>query len=185
MSLLRPDRYLTSVTALDLSTLWAAGKRGLLLDRDNTLVPRDTRTMPDDVRAWVADARAMGFALCLVSNNWARNVRPDAEAIGADLVSRAAKPLPFALRHALRKIGVRRQQALLVGDQVFTDVLGARLAGIESVLVQPQTEVDLAHTLVLRKFEARVLRGLVPQGGPSDVDEDVRLAGSAPSRDDS
>ena len=135
MSLLRPDRYLTSVTALDLSALWAAGKRGLLLDRDNTLVPRDTRTMPDDVRAWVADARAMGFALCLVSNNWARNVRPDAEAISADLVSRAAKPLPFALRHALRKIGVRRQQALLVGDQVFTDVLGAHLAGIESVLV--------------------------------------------------
>jgi HAD superfamily phosphatase (TIGR01668 family) len=164
MGLLTPQRYVTDVCAIDLDGLWAAGKRGLLLDRDNTLVPRDTHVIDPDAAAWVARARELGFAVCLVSNNWAKNVRPDAEALGAALVSRAAKPLPFALLHALRKIGVTRGEAVLVGDQLFTDVLGGNLAGIETVLVEPQTTVDLAHTLVLRKLEARVLRGRVPEG---------------------
>ena len=53
---------------------------------------------------------------------------------------------------------------MLVGDQVFTDVLGGKLSGIYTVLVQPQTEVDLAHTLLLRRLEERVLDGLTPEG---------------------
>lgn len=160
MSLLRPGRYLPAVTSLDLESLWAAGKRVLLLDRDNTLVPRDAHRAPDDVVAWLARARSIGFRLCLVSNNWAKNVRPDAEQFGAQLVSRAAKPLPFGLWRALRKVGGHPSEAVLVGDQVFTDVLGARLAGIDSVLVRPQAEKDLAHTLVLRRVEALVLAGV-------------------------
>ena len=163
MGLCTPGRYLRSVTALDLEALWAAGKRAVLLDRDNTLVPRDTGVMPSDVVAWLDRARELGFKLCLVSNNWAKNVRPDAQAAGAKLVSAAAKPLPFALWHALRKVGVRRREALLVGDQVFTDVLGARLAGIDSVLVVPQCDVDQKGGLALRDLEARVLRDLEPE----------------------
>lgn len=164
MGLFSPGRYLRGITDLDLDELWAEGKRALLLDRDNTIVPRDTKVMPPEVVAWLARAREMGFALCLVSNNWARNVQPNADAVQAQLVACALKPLPFSLWHALRKVGVRRRQAVLVGDQVFTDVLGARLAGIDSVLVVPQADVDLAHTLALRKLEARVLRGREPQG---------------------
>lgn len=163
MGLCTPGRYLRSVTQLDPEALWASGKRALLLDRDNTLVPRDTSVMPDDVVAWLARARDRGFSLCIVSNNWAKNVRSDAQAIGAALVSRAAKPLPFALWHALRKLGARRHEAVLVGDQVFTDILGARLAGIDSVLVVPQSDVDLKGGLALRGLEERVLRGLSPE----------------------
>lgn len=163
MGFLTPMRYVENVTVVDLDEQRRAGKRALLLDRDNTIVPRDTKVVPDEVACWLGRARELGFALCFVSNNWARNVRPDADAFGAALVSRAAKPLPFALWHALRKLGVRRAEALLLGDQVFTDLLGGKLAGIDTVLVQPQTEVDLAHTLVLRKFEARVLDGLEPE----------------------
>ena len=163
MGFLTPMRYVENVTVVDLDEQRRAGKRALLLDRDNTIVPRDTKVVPDEVACWLGRARELGFALCFVSNNWARNVRPDADAFGAALVSRAAKPLPFALWHALRKLGVRRAEALLLGDQVFTDLLGGKLAGIDTVLVQPPTEVDLAHTLVLRKFEARVLDGLEPE----------------------
>lgn len=165
MGLLTPNRYVEDVTVVDLVEQRRAGKRALLLDRDNTIVPRDTKTVPPEVVCWLKEARELGFALCFVSNNWARNVRPDAEAFGAALVSRAAKPLPFALWHALHKLGVSRGEALLLGDQVFTDVLGGRLAGIDTVLVRPQAEVDLAHTLVLRRFEARVLDGIEPEHG--------------------
>ncbi len=163
MGLLTPDRYVADVTVVDLAELWRAGKRALLLDRDNTIVPRDTKVVPSEVAAWLAQARDLGFKLCFVSNNWARNVRPDAERFGAALVSRAAKPLPFALWRALSKLGASRSEALMIGDQVFTDLLGGRLAGIDTVLVQPQARVDLAHTLVLRRFEARALGGLEPE----------------------
>lgn len=163
MGFLTPSRYVADVTVVDLVEQRRAGKRALLLDRDNTIVPRDTKVVPNEVARWLRQARDLGFALCFVSNNWARNVAPDAEAFGAALVSRAAKPLPFALWHALRKLGVGRDEALLLGDQVFTDLLGGKLAGIDTVLVRPQAEVDLAHTLVLRKFEARVLDGLEPE----------------------
>lgn len=170
MGFFAPKRYVADVTVLDLDGLWGQGKRALLLDRDNTIVPRDTKVAPPEVVRWIEHAHELGYKLCFVSNNWAKNVRPDAERFGAQLVSRAVKPLPFALWHALGKLGVRRHEALLVGDQVFTDVLGGKLAGIDTVLVQPQTEVDLAHTLVLRKLEAKVLRGLVPEPAPVPAD---------------
>lgn len=163
MSVFAPRRYVRAVTCLDLEELWADGKRALLLDRDNTLVPRDTGVLPADVMAWLAQARERGFRLCLVSNNWAKNVLPDARAIGVQLVSAAAKPLPFAIWHALRKVDARRREAVLIGDQVFTDILGAKLAGIDHVLVVPQCTVDQKGGLALRDLEARVLRGLEPQ----------------------
>lgn len=168
MGMFTPQRYVTDVTAVDLDAAWRDGKRALLLDRDNTIVPRDTKVVPAHVEAWLVRARVMGFKLCFVSNNWAKNVRPDADRFGAQLVSCAVKPLPFSLWHALRKLGARRGEALLLGDQVFTDILGGRIAGIDTVLVCPLTQVDLAHTLALRKLEARVLKGLEPEGRPTD-----------------
>lgn len=166
MGLLTPDWYVTDVTAIDLDAAWAKGKRALLLDRDNTIVPRDTGVAPAPVTAWIERAHELGFKLCFVSNNWAKNVRPDAERFGTELVTRAAKPLPFALWHALRKLGVKRSQALMVGDQVFTDMLGGKLSGIDTVLVAPQSAVELDHSLALRGLEARVLGELVPWSPP-------------------
>lgn len=164
MGLFTPQRYVVDVTVVDLAALRDTGKRVLLLDRDNTIVPRDTKQVPPETAAWLVQARELGFRLCFVSNNWARNVRPDADRFGAELVSRAAKPLPFALWHACSKMGVSRREAVLFGDQVFTDLLGGKLSGIDTVLVCPQTEVDLAHTLLLRKVEARVLGDARPEG---------------------
>lgn len=163
MGLFTPQRYVAEVAVVDLAALRARGKRALLLDRDNTIVPRDTKQVPPATVGWLARAHELGFKLCFVSNNWACNVRPDADRFGAQLVSRAAKPLPFALWHACSKLGVSRREAVLLGDQVFTDLLGGKLAGIDTVLVQPQTEVDLAHTLLLRKVEARVLGDIRPE----------------------
>lgn len=175
MGMLIPQAYVTDVSAIDLDALWRMGKRALLLDRDNTIVPRDTRQAPVSAVSWVEHAHELGFKMCFVSNNWAKNVRSDAQRFGMAMVTRAAKPLPFAIWHALRKLGVSRREAVLVGDQVFTDVLGGRLACVHTVLVQPQTQVDLAHTLVLRRFEEKVLVGIVPQDAyPRTSDPDCR-----------
>jgi len=134
----------------------------MLVDLDNTLLPRDTNEVPDDLRAWASDLRAKGFKVCLVSNNWHERVKTVAEELGFDLVAKAVKPLPFAFLRALSKASSTRRQAVVVGDQLFTDVLGGKMLGMTTVLVEPLSATDLPHTLLLRRLERLVLAGRVP-----------------------
>ena len=159
MSILSPKRYVSRVERIDLDALWAAGKRAIMLDRDNTLVPRDRACAPDSVAAWLDRARELGFKLYMVSNNWHRDqVERSAAELGLDSICFACKPLPFALARALARMGVAREAAVMIGDQLYTDVWSANLAGVDSILVKPQTHVDLWYTRIFRIFERRALR---------------------------
>ena len=158
-----PDLYYSSVHAIDLDSLKRAGIRVLLMDLDNTLLPRDTNVVPDELKAWAAGLKEHGFQVCLVSNNWHERVHHVASELGFELVDKAVKPLPFAFRRALARCGARADEAAVVGDQLFTDILGGRLLGMRTVLVAPLSDTDLPHTLMLRRLEALVLKGRVPQ----------------------
>jgi HAD superfamily phosphatase (TIGR01668 family) len=162
VSLLAPDHYVTSVHAIDLDALWRDGIRVLLLDLDNTLLPRDTNVVPDELKAWAADLRVRGFKVCLVSNNFHDRVRIVAAELGFDLVDHAVKPLPFAFRRALKLEDATARETAVIGDQLFTDILGGALLGMRTVLVAPLSSIDLPHTLMLRKLEAIVLKGRTP-----------------------
>jgi hypothetical protein len=162
VSLLAPDLYVTSVHAIDLDGLWRDGVRALLLDLDNTLLPRDTNVVPAELKAWAADLRGRGFKVCLVSNNFHERVRTVAAELGFDLVDHAVKPLPFAFLRALRREGATPREAAVIGDQLFTDILGGAVLGMRTVLVMPLSTYDLPHTLMLRKLEAIVLKGRAP-----------------------
>ena len=162
MPFFRPDEFLTSVTKVDLDGLWERGVRCLLLDLDNTLLPRDTGVVPDDVRAWLDAARDRGFALHLVSNNWHSTVFAEAEALGLPIIHKSMKPFPAAYIVARRRMGVTRRQAVAIGDQLMTDVLGAHLSGMKAILLLPQATKDLKHTLLLRRIERLILRGAEP-----------------------
>ncbi len=162
MAILKPDLYHTSVHAIDLDALQQRGIDALLVDLDNTLLPRDTNEIPDDLRRWAAGLAQRGFRVCLVSNNWHERVNAVAAELGFELVAKAIKPLPFAFLVALRKIGSKRTAAAVVGDQMFTDVLGGNMLGMVTILVEPLSRTDLPHTLLLRSFERRVLAGRQP-----------------------
>lgn len=163
LRILTPDAYVSSVHAVDLDGLAARGVRALLLDLDNTLLPRDTNVVPDTLKDWAAELRDRGFAVCLVSNNWHERVKRVADELGFELVDKAVKPLPFAFLAALRRVGATRREAAVVGDQIFTDVLGGNALGMHTVLVQPLSATDLPHTLFLRTLETRVLGGRSPE----------------------
>jgi len=159
---LSPDAYLSSVHAIDLVDLAARGIRVLLLDLDNTLLPRDTNVVPDELKAWAAGLRERGFSVCLVSNNWHERVHHVASELGFDLVDKAIKPLPFAFRRALRLENAKASETCVIGDQLFTDILGGNMLGMRTILVAPLSATDLPHTLALRRLEALVLKGRVP-----------------------
>jgi HAD superfamily phosphatase (TIGR01668 family) len=160
--MLSPDYYLTSVHAIDLAGLRAQGVDTLLVDLDNTLLPRDTNVIPDDLRVWAAQLTTHGMKICLVSNNWHERVQTVATELGFELVAKAVKPLPFAFLRALKLVGSSTKTAAVVGDQLFTDVLGGKLLGMRTVLVAPLSTSDLPHTLLLRRLERLVLAGRQP-----------------------
>lgn len=164
MPVLAPDTYYTSVHAIDLDALAARGKDTLLIDLDQTLLPRDTNVVPPELLAWSADLAQRGFKVVLVSNNWHERVGRVASELGFQLVPKALKPLPFAFRRALNLVGSTPAQAVIIGDQLFTDVLGGKLSGIETLLVVPLSMTDLPHTLALRKLEKVILKDRQPVG---------------------
>lgn len=165
MGLFRATRYVASLPLLDVDELVADGVRLVLLDRDNTCVPRDAAEPPAEVMAWLDRAREAGLKLCLVSNNFhSSQVRGSAEHMGVDVVDHAMKPLPFALVRAMRLMGSVPGETVMVGDQVFTDVVAGNLAGVRSVLVRPQSRRDLWYTHVFRVFERLALRGVTFDG---------------------
>lgn len=158
-----PDLYLRGVADIDLEALRRQGVDTLLMDLDNTLLPRDSSIMPDELVAWSASLAEKGFRVCLVSNNWHQRVHEVAAELGLPLVAKAVKPLPFAFLRALRLMGVKRRQCAIVGDQMFTDVLGGKLLGVRTIMVLPLSESDLPHTLMLRHVEKLFLGGREPQ----------------------
>ncbi len=161
--MLSPDLYLRSVNDIDLDALRAEGIDTLLVDLDNTLLPRDSALVPPEVVDWAARLPRNGFKVCLVSNNWHERVKTVARELGFSLVTKAVKPLPFAFLRALALVGSTRKKAAVVGDQMFTDVLGGKILGIKTVLVVPMSKSDLPHTLMLRRLERVLLDGREPQ----------------------
>ncbi|NTU70823.1 MAG: YqeG family HAD IIIA-type phosphatase [Coriobacteriia bacterium] len=160
--MLNPDLYHRSVLDIDLAALAAQGIDTLLIDLDNTLVPRDSAEIPAEVKAWALALPAAGFSACIVSNNWHERVCKVAEELGMELVAKAVKPLPFAFYAAFRRMGCSRASAVIIGDQLFTDVLGGKLVGIKTILIAPISSADLPHTLFLRKVERVLLAGRTP-----------------------
>lgn len=156
--LLSADRYVASVDLIDVGWLLDEGVRCVLLDRDNTCVPRDSWVTPPAILEWLDRVHAAGISTCLVSNNFhGSDVERSARSLGSDAVHHAMKPLPFAVWAALRREGATPEEAVLVGDQLYTDMAAGNLAGVRTILVRPQSTRDLWYTLILRRFERLVL----------------------------
>ncbi|MBB5235622.1 YqeG family HAD IIIA-type phosphatase [Deinococcus budaensis] len=158
MSLLRPRDVLAHVHDITPEFLAARGLRGLLLDLDNTLIPYGSYEERADVMAWAADLRRSGIRLYLLSNATGKRARFWIDKLGFEGVGMAGKPNPRAFRQGLRQLGLPAHQVGMVGDQVFTDVLGGNLAGMHTILVHPLVDNALPHTRVTRRLERAVLR---------------------------
>jgi len=164
MSLFTPDLYYRTVLGIDLDELTRRGVRALLLDLDNTLLPRDTGIVAEEYTQWLRHAQDAGFGVSIVSNNWHAHVQEVAAALGCDISAKALKPFPQAFRRAMATLDVRPHEVAVIGDQLFTDVLGGKLLGATTVLVEPLSRTDLPHTLLLRLIERRILADREPLG---------------------
>lgn len=162
MPLFSPTLFYRHVTDIDLDEMRSRGIDTLLIDIDNTILPRDTGAMVQELTDWSSALLGEGFKVCLVSNNWHDHVKRVADALGMCMVARALKPLPFGFRQAVKMLGSEVSKTAVIGDQMFTDILGGNLIGATTVMVLPLSESDLPHTLLLRRIERRILAGRPP-----------------------
>lgn len=115
-----------------------AGIRLVLADLDNTLAPYEESLPSPALRQWKEELEANGITLFVVSNSRKSRRCPDfCAALGIPYVRHAGKPGTKGFRAALAQTGIPAGQAIMVGDQIFTDTLGANRAGITTVLVRP------------------------------------------------
>lgn len=161
---LMPDEYVASVFDIDLERLWEQGKRLLLTDLDNTLVPWNHETSPAPLLAWLERARVRGFLVCIVSNNRSQRVQTFATRTGIAAIGKARKPRPDAFRQALQQFDVRPEQAVMVGDQLFTDVRGGNRMGLHTILVLPIDPLEWWGTRLMRQIERVTLHRLRRRG---------------------
>lgn len=136
--LLIPDRVKESIYDLSPDALRSVGVRLVLCDLDNTLSPYEETLPSPRLTAWKEALEEAGVTLFVVSNSRKSHRCPDfCEALGVPYVRHAGKPGTKGFRAALARAGVSADQAVMVGDQIFTDILGANRAGIATVLVKP------------------------------------------------
>jgi hypothetical protein len=164
--LLRPTVMVEQIWEVDLEALWERGVRGLLLDLDNTLVDWNAEELRPPVRAWVDSAKQRGLRLCLVSNAlYGRRVKRVAKELGIECVVRAGKPLPRAFRRGMALLDTDATCTCAIGDQVFTDLVGANWLGLVTVLLSPLSPEESPHTRLIRLVERPLRRRWKGEGG--------------------
>ena len=163
--LITPEYVFKDVTHITPKWLAEKGIRALVLDIDNTLTADRSQELPAEVAQWLEEMRKAGVALTIVSNGAEQRVKPFARKLGLAYLYRAAKPLPFALMVARRRMGVKRREMAMVGDQLYADRMAAALYGIPGLMVVPRGPDLGAQVVLKRKWEKRHWQAYYDRGG--------------------
>lgn len=133
----RPNLYKKRVTDISVYDLRKLGVDTLFLDVDNTLSTHHGKEYVEGLNDWLEMMQSAGINLILTSNSKQARVEPFAKGLDLDFVALSLKPLSRGFNIACRRLDVKKKQIAVVGDQLFTDVLGAKLYGVKVILLQP------------------------------------------------
>lgn len=151
-----PHHEAESVAEIDYEGLFKQGFRGIIFDIDNTLVPHGAPA-DDKAIALFARLKEIGYKVMLLSNNKEPRVKSFNDAVGASYIYKAGKPKTAGYRKAMEQMGTKPEDTMFVGDQLFTDIWGAKKAGIETWLVKPIHPKEEIQIVLKRYLERIVL----------------------------
>ena len=151
-----PDHMITSAYDIPYEKLYEKGIRALIFDIDNTLTehgkPATERTI-----VLMERLKKIGFRVCLLSNNKEARVKMFNEPIQVDYIYKAGKPKRLGYEQAMEKMGSTTKNTVFIGDQLFTDVWGAKRTGIETYLVEPIDKQEEIQIVLKRYLEKPIL----------------------------
>lgn len=133
--MLTPNYLIKSVFDINEKFLEDNKIKGIIFDIDNTLVGFTVAEPTDEICDFISALQSKGYKISIASNNNRQRVKKFCERLDVEYIHRACKPLPFALLKLAGKMGLRCREIMLVGDQVYTDALGANILGMTSVMV--------------------------------------------------
>ena len=151
-----PDCYMNSTYEIDFDVYYEKGYRGIIFDIDNTLVPHGAPA-DERSRALFAHLKELGYQVVLLSNNKEPRVKMFNDVVKVSYIFKAGKPLVKNYLKAMEMMGTNKDNTIFVGDQLFTDVWGAKRTGIHNVLVQPIDKKEEIQIVLKRYLEKIVL----------------------------
>lgn len=162
MSLLMPTVALPHVTDITIELLLSLGAQTIFLDVDNTLALHGSQEPFPGAIEWTHRVREAGFQILIMSNNLKSRVEPFAALFDLPFVCFAQKPFPLGVPYAKKKYGLKSEQVVVVGDQIFTDILGANWAGMKSILLEPEN-CEGSLSFRFRRALERPVRKIIAQ----------------------
>lgn len=159
-----PSLYLDSVKNINPTLLKKNNIKGLILDVDNTLIDY-YRNLVDGAEKWCEELKNEGIKCIILSNSNKRSkVEEVAEKLNIDYIMFAKKPLKSGFKRALSKLELKPEEVAVVGDQLFTDVIGAKRMNMFSILVKQVDEKDIFITKLKRPIENAIIKKYLEKG---------------------
>ncbi|HOV69751.1 MAG TPA: YqeG family HAD IIIA-type phosphatase [Clostridia bacterium] len=160
MGKLFPDLVYGRLYDIKLDILHEKGIKNILIDLDNTLIRWKANIIDEKTIEWVNNSKEAGLKLCIVSNSNGNRAQAIAEKLDIKFIKNAAKPFGKGIRRAMEMLNADKTNTAIVGDQLFTDVLGGNRAGLFTVLLEPIHKDEFFYTKIVRIFERRKLKSL-------------------------
>lgn len=151
-----PDEWLDSAYKIDYSAFRRSGFCGVIFDIDNTLTRHGEPATSEAVNLF-SYLKEIGMKTCLISNNKEPRVKLFAESVGSPYIFKAGKPFRKSYLKGMEIMGTAKDNTLFVGDQLFTDIWGAKRTGIYTVLVNPINPREEIQIVLKRYLEKPVL----------------------------
>ncbi|HHV72960.1 MAG TPA: YqeG family HAD IIIA-type phosphatase [Clostridia bacterium] len=164
MKKLIPNMQIKSIYEIDFKHLKEQGILLIICDLDNTLVEWRSMDIPEKLSVWIKELKHLGFKVCIVSNNNIERVGKFAQGLDVLWFAKAGKPLTRTFHLAIKQAGVKPEQTVVIGDQIFTDILGGNCLGARTILVTPISKREFLGTRVMRKAEKLVIAYLRKKG---------------------
>ena len=156
--ILRPKVYVNSVYNIDLKKLKKIKNiKGIIIDLDNTLVAWGQKEVDQKIIDWVNDAKKLGLKICIVSNTNSKRVAKLAKIFDIPYHSKYFKPFSVAFNNGLKILDTKKSETAVIGDQIFTDILGGNRLKLLTILVTPIVKKDSIGTFLHRNLEKIII----------------------------
>ncbi len=153
----KPDVKLEHVTDITTELLDKFNINALILDVDNTLSTHHGEILTDGLLEWLDYMKNSGIKLMVLSNSKEKRVKPFAEKINLNYISLGLKPLSFGYIRAVNALKSSRKNTAIVGDQIFTDIIGGKFVGVKTILLTPIKPEDGWSFKLRRKLEKKII----------------------------
>jgi HAD superfamily phosphatase (TIGR01668 family) len=150
---LKPHQTEDSICGIDLKCLYSRGFRSIIVDLDNTITAWNRSQIEPKLHEWFRMAKSLGFKVCILSNGSYKRVSVVASKLGIEAAPKKAKPMSRAFKNAICLLEANPETTIVIGDQIFTDILGGNRVNLYTILVNPISKKEFIGTKFTRLME--------------------------------